>query len=675
MTERLRFRQVHLDFHTSEYCTDVGSAFDAAEFAETLSDARVNSINLFAKCHHGYSYYPTRAGTMHPGLGFDLLGQQIEALHQRDIRCPIYYSIMWDELAGREHPEWVIVNKDGALASRTPLGDEWGWTTLDVSSGYYDYVVAAVDELLSAYEVDGLWFDICFAQPNYSPWGKAQMQQAGVAVEDDAAVWAYAKQKQEDFLARMSRHIQSRRPDAMIFFNGTMDRDMRRVASYLTHFEVESLPTTGIWGYLHYPIQARQARTYGKEFLGMNGRFHSSWGDFGGIKTRDQLDYECATILATGGKVCVGDQLDPRGRLDRAVYSLIGQTYRRIEALEPWLDGAKPTAEIGVLVTGPADSHSPGVAAHSPDTEGAAQMLLEMGRQFDLIDREADFSRYSALILPDGTLLDSLFEARLDAYLATGGRLILSGTAALDPVTGMFQLAVVPVRYQRPAPTRPSYLRAGSALLSVAPDTRLTAELDAEYDYVFYGQGHIVTPQTGSQVYGDLRSAMFNRNWQHYMGHQHAPAGETTDGPVAVMSDRVLYFAAPLFAGYRQHDYWAYRALAEKLLTAFLPAPPLTPNAPGWVEMTLHTQSASPARPPRQIVHVVAYHPRRTMQPINHVDQSALTAGLGFALRPSIAPQRVYLAPGGEDVPFEYREGVVQVMLPPVDCHTVVVLE
>jgi hypothetical protein len=63
------------------------------------------------------------------------------------------------------------------------------------------------------------------------------------------------------------------------------------------------------------------------------------------------------------------------------------------------------------------------------------------------------------------------------------------------------------------------------------------------------------------------------------------------------------------------------------------------------------------------------------MQPINHADQSALTAGLGFALQSSVAPQRVYLAPGGEDVPFEYRPGVVQVMLPPVGCHAVVVLE
>jgi len=33
---KLRFRQVHLDFHTSEAIADVGAAFDAEEFSGKL---------------------------------------------------------------------------------------------------------------------------------------------------------------------------------------------------------------------------------------------------------------------------------------------------------------------------------------------------------------------------------------------------------------------------------------------------------------------------------------------------------------------------------------------------------------------------------------------------------------------------------------------------------------
>jgi hypothetical protein len=40
----LRFRQIHLDFHTSEHIPGIGSDFDPEEFAATLERARVDSI-------------------------------------------------------------------------------------------------------------------------------------------------------------------------------------------------------------------------------------------------------------------------------------------------------------------------------------------------------------------------------------------------------------------------------------------------------------------------------------------------------------------------------------------------------------------------------------------------------------------------------------------------------
>ena len=77
----LRFRQVHLDFHTSPLIPDVGADFNARDFAQTLKESWIDSINIFAKGHHGMSYYPTQVGVMHPHLKFDLLGQMIEACH------------------------------------------------------------------------------------------------------------------------------------------------------------------------------------------------------------------------------------------------------------------------------------------------------------------------------------------------------------------------------------------------------------------------------------------------------------------------------------------------------------------------------------------------------------------------------------------------------------------
>jgi hypothetical protein len=183
-------------------------------------------------------------------------------------------------------------------------------------------------------------------------------------------------------------------------------------------------------------------------------------------------------------------------------------------------------------------------------------------------------------------------------------------------------------------------------------------------------------PTEGATTHGDLRRALFNRTWEHFTSHQHAPVGDSLDAPVVVTRGNVLYFAAPLFAAYRNFDYWAYRALAQHALDAFLPAPLLQPCSPSWVEFTLHRQPAAAGRPARRLVHIVAYHPRRSLQSIPHVDQSWPTAGLSFNVRSDDAlPARVYLAPGGEPLPFTAQGGYLHVELPPAGTHTVVVLE
>jgi Hypothetical glycosyl hydrolase 6 len=100
----LRRRQIHLDFHISENISRVGAAFDRKDFVSTLKAAHLDSITVFAKCHHGWSYHPTRVGAPHPGLARpDLLGDIVNALKVADIECPIYISAHWEERNAREH--------------------------------------------------------------------------------------------------------------------------------------------------------------------------------------------------------------------------------------------------------------------------------------------------------------------------------------------------------------------------------------------------------------------------------------------------------------------------------------------------------------------------------------------------------------------------------------------
>ncbi|MBO7177324.1 MAG: beta-galactosidase, partial [Clostridia bacterium] len=111
----MRFRQVHLDFHTSEHIPDIGKQFDKRQFQEALKTSHVDSITVFSKCHHGWSYHPTKANRMHPNLSFDLLAAQIEAAHEIDVRTPVYISAGFDEKYAHEHPDHLMRRRDQVL--------------------------------------------------------------------------------------------------------------------------------------------------------------------------------------------------------------------------------------------------------------------------------------------------------------------------------------------------------------------------------------------------------------------------------------------------------------------------------------------------------------------------------------------------------------------------------
>ena len=57
----MRFRQVHLDFHTSEAIPGIGKAFDKKQFQHMLRTGHVDSVTVFSKCHHGWAYHPSEA--------------------------------------------------------------------------------------------------------------------------------------------------------------------------------------------------------------------------------------------------------------------------------------------------------------------------------------------------------------------------------------------------------------------------------------------------------------------------------------------------------------------------------------------------------------------------------------------------------------------------------------
>ena len=152
----MNFRQVHLDFHTSEKIPGIGEKFDKRQFQNALIAGHVNSITIFAKCHHGWMYYPSKVGSIHPGLKFDLLKAQIEAAHEIGVKTPIYLSAGLDEQILHIHPEWRNQNKEHMFSNFAIPG----YHLTCFNTPYLDLLLAQIKEVCENYDADGIFLDI-----------------------------------------------------------------------------------------------------------------------------------------------------------------------------------------------------------------------------------------------------------------------------------------------------------------------------------------------------------------------------------------------------------------------------------------------------------------------------------------------------------------------------------
>ncbi|MEI6422825.1 MAG: alpha-L-fucosidase, partial [Lentisphaerota bacterium] len=326
----LRFRQVHLDFHTSEHIEEIGAKFDEEQFIGALKKGHVNSITLFAMCHHGWSYYDTKVGKTHPHLKTDLLSRMLKACKEADIEAPVYITAGWNERMADEHPDWLRLDKEGKLQNMPAPGKPddarpWGWRTLCFNTPYVDFLCEVAKEVVSKYDPVGIFFDITFDQACYCKNCVNSMVEAGLDPKDEAAAGKFQRQVYVNYLKKTSQAVWSLNPRTRIFHNGGLNRRAcDDFYPYYSHFEIESLPT-GVWGYDHYPLNAKYFLSRGMDFLGMTGKFHQFWGEFGGFKGPNALKFECLHMLSLGSKCSVGDQLHPSGRMDEDTYRIIGE--------------------------------------------------------------------------------------------------------------------------------------------------------------------------------------------------------------------------------------------------------------------------------------------------------------------------------------------------------------
>ncbi len=659
---KLRFRQVHLDFHTSEAIPGIGADFDADTFAETLANAHVDSVTCFARGHHGWLYYDSKYAPerVHPHLeNKNLLDEQIAACHARGIRVPIYITVQWDHYTAQRHPEWVAVSEEGQLL-RTPPYEAGFYRYMCLNTPYVDWLKGNVKEVLEHFDpVDGLFLDIVQPRECSCYYCKQGMIERGIDPSVRENRLQYALEVLNTFKRDMSAFIREINPDCTIFYNaGHIGTRHREVKDAYSHWELESLPSGG-WGYMHFPIAMRYARTLGKECLGMTGKFHTSWGDFHSFKNEAALQFECFQMLALGAKCSVGDQLPPSGKIDAATYDLIGSVYGEVEKKEPWCTDVEPVVDIGVFT--PEEFGGLEAPRVPVSMMGAVRMLQEGGWQFDIIDTQADFGKYKVLVLPDEIPVEGAFAKKLAAYVKKGGALLASYKSGLDAAGQKFAKGLFGVERVGEAPYSPDFLLPAGTIGEGLPET----------EHVMYLRGLEVKAGDDATVLTNIVNPYFNRTWEHFCSHRHTPSAGKTGSPGIVQKGSVIYFAHPIFTQYGKNAPRWVKTLFANALKMLLPEPVLEIEAP---TTTLTALNAQPGED-RWVLHILHYIPERRGQDFDIIEDVIPIYGVKVRVRVPDEVTEVSYVPRGETIAFKQDGDVVEFTALKVEGHQMIELK
>lgn len=654
-------RQIHLDFHTSEHCPDVGADFSEEQFAAMLRRGRVRSINFFACCHHGWCYYPNAVhGLSHPNLRQDLLGGMLNVCHREGINAEVYITVGWNDKASREHPEWCVRGGDGKFVNCPPEGHPdsprpWGWKRLCLNTGYLQQVLDVTRDVLTRYRPNGIWYDITGETVCLCAKCRADMIAAGLNPESSADQKQFSATVYAHYLAVTTELVWGYDPTLTVYHNGSSLRGRHDIYPFDSHIEIESLPTGG-WGYDHFPPSARYftALNADLQVVSMTGKFHKSWGEFGGYKDAVALRYECAQVASLGCLTCTGDQLHPSGRMDPETYRIIGEAYEYLDARDAWIKGARPVADVAILGTMEMFFSQAGQQA----VQGAGKMLMEAQVPHAVIDETMDFSPYRLLIVPDKGRLDHGVRDKLTRYLSAGGRLLLSYESGVASNNWSFAL-------------------------DIGADCEGASPYDVEYldvtDPVSEGmvRSPILLYQSGvkakvkdAEVLAHTIQPQFNRTYAHFCSHRNTPPGGRVAWPAALRKGPVIYLAHPVFSMYNAEGMRQHRQYVINCLRLLYPRPLLKVALPSCGRSGLTWQEAEQ----RHVIHLLYASPVKRGS-VEVIEDIVPLRDIAVSLMTAKRPRRVMLVPENQELPCSWDLGVASFTVPKLTLAQLVAVE
>ncbi len=630
------------DNHTMKSCPDAGAGFEVEKFTDLVRECGVDYMTFHARCNQGFAYYDTQIGIKHPSLEYDLFGQLAESCQRKDIALTAYLNAGISQEEGRLHRDWTTLYFDGREYREIRLNPYV--RTMCYNSPYRDHLIAMIKEIAGKYPVSGFFLDCMAPYPCICPICVAKMKELGINWENQREVENFSSFSILNLCKDIAQAVKEIMPEPLLYFNGPGYEDQINSATYL---ECECLPTCPGWGYDHLPVLSHHMRTLGDmPVLNMTGRFYD-WGDFGGLRTQAGIEYDLFYGLANEMRPNIGDHFHPRGDINYPAFDMVKKIYHNLRQYEEWFEGAKTFAEVAVIFpkSGPEIRRDKGL-------RGITRMLSELKIQFDIVTEASDWSKYKVLLLPDSVSLSSESAKRIKAHIKAGKGVISSGWSGLDMDKKHFVLEDEwGIKFIKDCDCDPAYF-------------------EGDMPLALYARGTEVAALQKTRIRKKIIKPYYNAHWDGEHAFYYCPPDQVCDLPLLTVKEKVAHFSFPIFSGYHEKAAKHLRDIFSEVLDEFLTDKILViENAPSFLKAFVTIQ------PNRKIVHLLAYLPEIRGQ-IQIVEEELLCKDVKISLQDNETEiSRAYLAPDKTPCQFERKDNYIELNLPEVKGHMMVVFE
>jgi len=637
------FLGIHFDFHAGPDCKRVGKNVTREMVRSIIKRVRPDYIQCDCKGHPGFSSYPTKVGHPAPGFVRDPLRIWRDVTAARGVALYVHYSGVQDHEAVKRHRSWARVGPNRRRDKKNT----------SVFGPYVDeLLLPQLKELADKYDVDGAWVDgECWSlEPDYGKhvleaFHRAAHSRAVPRKPTDERWFAFAEFCREGFREYLRHYVDEMHAHDPRFqiasnwaFSSFMPEPVSANVDFLSgdfspndsvnsaRLEARCLAGQGVpWDLMAWSFRWRPGETC-----------HST-------KSVAQLQQEAAIVLALGG----GFQVYFKQKRDGSIYDwqmdIMAEVARFCRERQPFCHRAEPVPQVALLYSGAA-YYRMGPDLFRPSSgqldamKGILTCLLGLHYSVEITMEHHLAGRidsYPIIIVPEWEYLEKAFKEELLGYVERGGNLLLIGPGA----AAMFAKPLGAV-FRRRAETSDQWLEVGGNLAAMKTVSRRASLRD------------------GVQTVGRL----FAENDVAGPSRPAASIAEYGEGRIAAtylnLGERFNHASASV-----ARDFLA--ALVRELF----PLPIVRLEGSNAVDVAVTRIDG------RVVVNLVNTAGPHADPTVAVFDQVPRTGPLEVRIRTGKRPERVILQPGMRHLPFRFADGAVQLTLPDLDIHEIIVIE